>query len=123
MPIRPENKKYYGKEWQKISKYIREERANNKCENCEVENHSIGYRDNKGIFHKYTVDICNADFIPDKLIKIVLTVAHLDHNPKNNNYHNLKALCQKCHNSYDMPVRAANRRKRIEIKKGQLKLV
>jgi hypothetical protein len=37
----------------------------------------------------------------------VLTVAHLDHTPENCADENLKALCQRCHNTYDMPMRRA----------------
>lgn len=36
-----------------------------------------------------------------KAIKVVLTVAHLDHNILHNEFSNLKALCQKCHLDYD----------------------
>lgn len=32
---------------------------------------------------------------------IVLTVAHLDHDPRNCDLANLKALCQRCHLQYD----------------------
>ncbi len=32
---------------------------------------------------------------------IVLTVAHLDHDPRNCDLSNLKALCQRCHLRYD----------------------
>jgi hypothetical protein len=35
-------------------------------------------------------------------IVIVLTVAHLDHNPSNCHLSNLKALCQRCHLRYDI---------------------
>lgn len=38
---------------------------------------------------------------------IVLTVAHLDHQPENCADDNLLHLCQGCHNRYDAPVRAA----------------
>jgi 5-methylcytosine-specific restriction endonuclease McrA len=82
MPIRPENRKRYPKEWPKISRHIRD-RANNKCEFCGVANGTI--RD---------------------AVKIVLTVAHLDHTPENCADDNLKALCQKCHNGYDAQTRA-----------------
>jgi len=36
-------------------------------------------------------------------IKIILTVAHLDHDPENweVNSERLKALCQRCHLNYD----------------------
>jgi len=46
---------------------------------------------------------------------VVLTVAHLDHKPENSSRDNLRAWCQRCHNTYDAPHRAANRaRKRRE---------
>ena len=36
-----------------------------------------------------------------KIIKIVLTVAHVDHDPTNNAESNLAALCQRCHLRHD----------------------
>lgn len=49
-----------------------------------------------------------------KPTKIILTIAHLDQDPTNNgepgDRPNLKALCQKCHNTHDAPYRAANAR-------------
>jgi 5-methylcytosine-specific restriction endonuclease McrA len=37
---------------------------------------------------------------------VVLTVAHLDHQPENcADPENMKALCQRCHNRYDAPMR------------------
>lgn len=39
MPIRPENKKLYRKNWKQIRKDILQ-RANNKCEFCGVDNYS-----------------------------------------------------------------------------------
>jgi len=38
---------------------------------------------------------------------VVLTVAHLDHTPEHCDDANLKAWCQRCHNTYDMPMRRA----------------
>lgn len=32
---------------------------------------------------------------------IILTVAHLDHNKRNNRFSNLKCLCQRCHFAHD----------------------
>jgi 5-methylcytosine-specific restriction endonuclease McrA len=58
--------------------------------------------------------------------QVVLTVAHIDQNIENNDYANLAALCQRCHNRLDMPYRiahrAANRMQRLE-KRGQLRLI
>lgn len=83
MPIRPENKARYPKNWKEISLRIRE-RAGNKCEGCGAENYKP---------HPVTGS------------KVILTVAHLDHTPENCSDENLKAWCQKCHNSYDIKHR------------------
>ena len=48
--------------------------------------------------------------------RVVLTVAHLDHNPQNCSLSNLRAMCQRCHLRYDSPHHrknaAATRRKK-----------
>ena len=88
MPIKPENKKRYPKNWKQISEDIRFNRANNKCEMCGCENYKL---------HPVTGS------------KVILTVAHLDHTPENCDYSNLKALCQKCHNNYDVNHRKQTR--------------
>lgn len=64
------------------------DRANNCCEHCRVENYSI--RDGK---------------------KIVLTIAHLDHDEENWNisHDRLAALCQRCHLRYDAKEKARRR--------------
>ncbi len=56
--------------------------------------------------------------IAEKPGRYVLTVAHLDQDPGNNNPANLKALCTVCHLLYDVPFRAANRLAKLE-RKGQ----
>ncbi len=38
--------------------------------------------------------------------RVVLTIAHLDHDPGNSHPDNLRALCQRCHNTHDAAVRA-----------------
>jgi hypothetical protein len=52
--------------------------------------------------------------------KVVLTVAHLDHDPTNNDATNLRALCQRCHNRYDAPMRRAGikARKNARLRAG-----
>lgn len=111
MPIKPENKKLYPKNWKEIRQKILE-RANNKCEFCGVENHCWGYRNQNGDFVISKGMQQEADELDgEKLFRIVLTVAHLDHNPQNNDPSNLRALCQKCHNNYDKEHRKETRRK------------
>lgn len=107
MPIKPENKKLYPKNWKQISEYIRFVRAENRCENCGAINHSW--------LHQHTRKHCLPE--EDFAVKIVLTVAHLDHDPTNNDHSNLMALCQKCHNSYDATHRA-NTRANSKFKNG-----
>ena len=92
MPIRPENKARYPKNWKQIRQQILE-RAGNKCEFCGVENHTYRLNEKTG-----------------KMAYIVLTIAHLDHQPENNSQSNLRALCQRCHNQYDAEHRLETRR-------------
>lgn len=90
MPIRPENRARYPKDWKRISAAIRE-RAGDKCEFCGAANREP---------HPVTAS------------RVVLTVAHLDHRPENCDPDNLRALCQKCHNGYDAKTRAEGRKAR-----------
>lgn len=96
MPIRPENRDRYPKNWKEIRASILK-RAENRCEFCGIANYTI--RENGS--------------------KVVLTIAHLDHTPENCDPSNLKALCQKCHNTYDASHRAETRcnNKRKEAQK------
>jgi len=117
MPILPENKDRYPANWPEIRQEILD-RAGNCCEICGVPNGVFGQRLSDGKFYECWDD-------PDPpVFKIVLTIMHLDHNPENCDPANLKAACQRCHNRYDAPVRAAGRkrRRRQEIEKRQRRL-
>ena len=50
--------------------------------------------------------------------RVVLTIAHLDHDTTHNAPENLAALCQKCHLTYDAALHAqharATRRRKVE---------
>lgn len=91
MPIRPENRARYPKDWKAISLRIRE-RGGWKCEG------SPAYPDCRAV---------NGEPHPVTGGKVVLTVAHLDHTPEHCGDENLKSMCQRCHNTYDMPMRRA----------------
>lgn len=90
MPIRAECRHLYPKDWKAISLAIRAE-AKQRCEWCSAVNGKPN---------------------PATGSRVILTVAHLDHDPTNNSRANLRALCQLCHNRHDAPVRAANRKNR-----------
>lgn len=134
MPIRPENKARYPKEWKQISERVRQ-RAGNRCEGspdfptCRVPNHAWGWRDGSGSFHRVSKRTLRDTFSRDvrftkrppfvilsdngpvKIIEIVLTVAHLDHTPENCADENLRAMCQRCHLNYDKGHHAATARR------------
>ena len=88
MPIKPENKNRYPSNWQQIRELILI-RALNKCEICGALNHKLNLRTGA---------------------RVVLTIAHLDHIPEHCEEENLKAMCQKCHNNYDIEHRKKTRR-------------
>lgn len=54
--------------------------------------------------------------------KVVLTVAHLDHDKNNNRFSNLAALCQRCHLTHDRTQHALNRKYGRNWKRDQIKL-
>jgi len=59
------------------------------------------------------------DTHPDTGSKVVLTVAHMDHDKTNNDPANLRALCQRCHLDWDHDHHMANsRRTRWQKKLG-----
>ena len=91
MPIKPENRLRYPRNWKQIRASILE-RAHGCCEFCGVENHTYRYNEHTG-----------------HLARIVLTIAHLDHTPEHCNPDNLRALCQRCHNRYDAEHRKETR--------------
>lgn len=45
-----------------------------------------------------------------KEAKIILTIAHLNHEPEDCRPENLRALCQRCHNQYDAKHRVETRK-------------
>ncbi|WP_162560849.1 HNH endonuclease [Methylobacterium durans] len=61
----------------------------------------------------------NNDKHPETGATVVLTTAHLDQNPLNNDDGNLRALCQRCHNTWDAPHRRANATVTRHSKRGQ----
>ena len=90
MPIDYKN---YPDNWKTEIRPATLKRAGNKCENCGAENYGLH---------------------PETRAYVVLTIAHYDHNIKNNRYsktnknaksNNLFAWCQLCHNRHDVEHR------------------
>lgn len=117
----------YHPDWKAISLRIRNERAGGKCEWCGRPNGVIIVYEPKKPDEWRAADgsMLEAAYVHDgtlKMTKVVLTVAHLDHNKKHNDDSNLAALCQRCHLNYDRNIHAQNRRNGRNWRKGQTRL-
>jgi 5-methylcytosine-specific restriction endonuclease McrA len=100
----PFHRERYPADWEEISLRIRA-RSGGRCEFCGAENYKP---------HPVTGS------------RVVLTVAHLDHDPQNCSDENLRALCQRCHLRYDARHHARNAaatRYRKKVASGQLELI
>jgi len=100
VPIRPENRDRYPKDWPTISRAIRYTRAGGRCEcagECGPDRHAGRCPAEDAHPHPVTGSL------------VVLTVAHLDHTPENVDPANLLAMCQRCHLWYDRAHHAETR--------------
>jgi 5-methylcytosine-specific restriction endonuclease McrA len=116
MPIKPENRKLYPKNWKAIRAEVLE-RAEHKCEYCAAGNYEWGFHSGNGKWYK-DIPVC----AEEGGIRIILTTAHLDHDPTNNgvpnNRPNLRALCQRYYNKHDRKFRAGHARETRRCKKA-----
>ena len=108
MPIKPENKARYPDNWKSEVRPAILERADNRCEG------SPDYPDCRAV---------NYEPHPVTGSKVVLTIAHLDHQPENCEPDNLKAWCQRCHLNYDKDHHAISRQDSKEKESGQTSLL
>lgn len=125
MPIKAENRTLYPKDWDALSKAAKE-RSGWRCVHpgCGARQYSVGRWIAQG---PHTVWVPHADYAPDyaqarqfaaeysfflfgdgpkprhepAVIVIVLTTAHLDHDPTNCAPENLAPMCQRHHLQYD----------------------
>lgn len=115
MPIRESEKTRYPKNWKAISLRIRA-RSGGQCEcvgECGLHRAPDGWTPWRCVERNGRAAMWARG-------KVVLTVAHLDHQPENCDDSNLKAMCQRCHLVYDLPHHKANARATREAKKGPL---
>lgn len=95
MPIRPEMRARYPKDWALRSRFVRFVRGKGRCEWCGAAH---------GELHPLTGSV------------VVLTCAHVyDHRPEAASLLNLAGLCQLCHNRHDAPLRIAGRQERQQL--------
>lgn len=142
MPIRPENRARYPADWKAIS-HAAKERAGWKCQHpgCLARQYSIGfwwrpdggahqwaeqyeppgtYAEAKAIRAEAFWEVQHLG--GDPLTIIVLTTAHLDHQPENCAPENLRALCQRHHLAHDHDHHRANAQATRRAKGGTLEL-
>lgn len=126
----------YPTDWPKIRAAILA-RANNRCETCGAPNRETivrGAADGKdaGTYAMYDGGDCfdaetgeergavrGSEYDAGNLLRVILTVAHLDHDESNNNPANLRALCQMHHLRHDREDNARRRRASAAAKAGQ----
>jgi len=123
MPIRPElRKRFYGRTWRKVTRPRILKRAGGefsakgkylggaRCEQCGVPDRAVGYRDITGRFIELGKKSgASAKLLGYKVIRIVLSVCHKNHQPGADTELNLLALCQRDHLRMD---RGQHRRSR-----------
>lgn len=131
MPIRPENKDRYPANWASEIRPAILKRAGDACERCKAKNGEVICREMSGatymvddgyVFDSATGDCLGrarvTDYPAGRYITIVLTIAHLDHQPENCEPDNLRAWCQRCHLAYDKDHHAETRRATIAARKA-----
>lgn len=104
MPIHPKLRRYYRKEWHKLSKQLREQRAKNRCECAGL---CGGHEGPCGAEHGKPN--------PRTGGKTSLTCAHLHQDPRNHETSGLMVMCQSCHLRYDRQPGQMARRERIML--------
>lgn len=111
----PMDRSKYPDDWEQISQEVRDA-AGNKCQECGVENGMYGYRQGRqfvvvaapGQVTETVKRECRNLPRRPRCFRIVLTVAHLDHDTTNSDRANLRAWCQRCHLRYDHEHHLAN---------------
>jgi len=133
MPIKPENRKRYPANWPEIREAILV-RAGNCCEQCKVANGKVIARgagpfagtyqdDEANVFDAETgehiAQVRMSEYQVKNMVTIVLTIAHLDHQPENCDEENLRAWCQMHHLRHDAKHHAetarTTRRERLAV--------
>ena len=143
MPIKPENRDRYPADWPAIRGRILQ-RAGYRCEHpgCKARQYSVGWwrvdelghhwvaawgqNDNPRTYSEARQVAAELDFSRSeegpKPLVIVLTVAHLDHQPEHCDPDNLRALCQRHHLAHDHEHHRANAQATRRAKAGTAEL-
>jgi hypothetical protein len=128
MPIAKALRKFYGRQWRKVTRPRILARAGNCCERCKKPNSvevetmtgktqlrsgreywmfwrdankkAAAWTDQDGQPAPYV--LAEADYPGQRTITVVLTIGHVNHAPGDDRDENLKAWCQWCHLIHDL---------------------
>lgn len=139
MPIRADLRHFYGREWRLVVRPRILARAENRCEQCGVPNHTevtrvLGFWLEEGAswalgtFRRWKTPK-GADWYEGhgdplgrrRRVRIVLTVAHLNHKSGDDRDENLRAWCQWCHLHHDVVHHAETRATRKDAARPLLR--
>jgi hypothetical protein len=113
MPIRRELRPLYPPHWNELSTRVRFGRAGGACQHCGRPHglelrclpdgrwYDAGlrtWRDRRGRPARWP-DL--EEITHQRVTRVVLAAAHIDHDPRNNRLRNLASLCQRCHLLHD----------------------
>jgi len=121
VPIARELRHFYGRVWQTVTRPRILKRAGHKCEHCGKPNHRRVYVWSSSPGSQYwtltkirqvwrycefngaagNFVLFGRQWRTARRIRVVLTIAHLNHTPGDDRDENLKAFCQWCHLNYD----------------------
>lgn len=140
MPIRPENRLRYPPDWKTVVVPRIRKRSEDRCEclgECgrqhgpDIDGRCLRMNGTHGAYDGdrdgHWIDALSGEIIDGvisrtgyqlKVVKIVLTVGHLNHQPEDCADDNLKHWCQGCHNRYDAPVRRAGIKQRAHAQRA-----
>ena len=131
MPIQREHRYFYPIDWLQLSAVIRFRRAGGCCEGCGRQHGqrvphlgdehwwdaSTGtWRDGQGRAVRVLPTAEEVSSV--RMTKVVLAVAHRDHDTTNNADANLAAFCQRCHMNHDRPEHQRRRWRTLFRRKG-----
>jgi hypothetical protein len=122
MPINPALRHLYAADWRSLSGDIRFGRAGGRCEACGrphrrlvyalqdgrwLDPDGLAWRDGAGGEPADEPTLSEAAAM--RLVRVVISTAHLDQDPANREPDNLRALCQRRHLSHDLDYHLARR--------------
>lgn len=103
----PTNYKRYHPDWKDVIRPTVLKRDGYACKFCRLSNRAIVYADKAGKWQQADDWMKeNANVHGVRLIKVILTVAHLNHLVIDNRLVNLAATCQQCHLNHDRTYKA-----------------